>query len=213
MKHTDVLDIVNATRPAQTSERITNALNTKRVRAGLTRVSQTTVRSYLADLCSQGAMVRLTGDDAAACGAFPTHYSSRTAFWISAENYRTYHPGAELPPVEQTPQPRPAAKADEPAPVPELPRETAAPSIDTATLAGLDTLRRNVQVDLTTLATLPDRNDAEEALAARLVTLSRALSAARWAFLGGDDTEAEEQAPDVKPVNGTALMPTFQAAD
>lgn len=211
MNHTDVLDIVNATRPAQTSERIWIALNDKRSRAGLTRVSQTTVRSYLGLLVSQGVVVRLTGADAAACGAFPQHYSARTAFWISAENYRHYHPGAELPPVEQAPEPCPGVKPDEPAPVPELPRETAAPSIDASTLEQIDTLRRYVQADLTTLATLPDRDDAEEALAARLVTLSRALSAARWAFIGGD--EEAEQEPDVKPANGIVLMPTFRAAD
>lgn len=212
MKHTDVLDIVNATRPAQTSERITNALNAKRSRSGLTRVSQTTVRSYLITLHSQGLVIRLTGDAAAACGAFPDHYGPRAAFWISAENYRTYHPGAELPPVEQAPASRPDVKPDEPDtdPVPGLPRETAAPSIDAATLAALDTLRRHVQADITTLATLPDHDDTEEALSAKLITLLRALGAARWAFIGGDDTEQE---PDVKPPNGTVLMPTFQAAD
>lgn len=209
MKHADVLDIVNATRPAQTSERIMHTLNAKRAQAGLAPVSQTTVRTYLTALRNQGMVVKLTGVDASACGAFPDHYRSRTAFWISAENYRSYHPGAELPPVEPA---RRRAKPDEPTPVASPPRETAASSIDAATLAGIDTLRRHVQADITTLAALPDRDETEEALAAKLITLLRALGAARWAFIGGAD---DEQDPVVKPGNGaTGVAPMmFQAAD
>src|SRR5687767_14536535 len=103
-KHADVLEIVHATRPAQTAERVRNALNLKRTRAGLSAVSLATVRASLTKLHETYNVVRLTGDDAAACGAFPHQYSPRTAFWISTENYHSYHPNAELPTVRQ-PQP------------------------------------------------------------------------------------------------------------
>lgn len=208
-KHADVLAIVSATRPAQTAERVTNALNNKRARAGLSRVSAATVRTSLTHLASQGELVRLTGDDAAACGAFPHQYKANTAFWISADNYRTYHPGAELPAVIDAQPSRRRASKPAPAAAPAAhtpPREQAEPSIRKATLDGLDQLRRHIQTDLTTLASLDERTGAEDALAASLITLLDQLGTARWSFVSGSATASTADAS-----TGAAHTPLFLA--
>ena len=210
-KHADVLAIVSATRPAQTAERVTNALNLKRARAGLSRVSAATVRTSLTHLASQGELVRLTGDDAAACGAFPHQYKANTAFWISADNYRTYHPGAELPAVPDAPPARQRPSKPAPAATPAAhtpPREQAEPSIRKATLGGLDQLRRHIQTDLTTLASLENRTAAEDALAASLITLMDQLGTARWSFVSGSASASTAATPT--PAS-SAPMPQFLA--
>lgn len=211
-KDADVLAIVAATRPAQTAERIHNALNSKRARAGLSRVSLSTVRSSLNRLHKSYNVVRLTGDDAAACGAFPHQYAAATAFWIAAEHYRSYHPDADLPPLATTTPRSPAAEADTAPHAAEHhhtpPRDTAHSSIHAATLSGLDQLRRHVQADITTLARLDNRSAAEDQLAARLVTLLHHLGTARWAFLG-DGTDGDE-VQGTPPANGV-VMPKFSA--
>lgn len=204
-KHADVLAIVSATRPAQTSERIAKTLNAKRARSGLKAVSLSTVRAALALLREQGTVVRLTGDDAAACGAFPHQYGSRTAFWISAENYRSYHPGAELPEVETSPSRASTATTGH---VP--PREKAVSSITEGITAALDRVLSWAHGDVITLAALSEPTPDEQLLTRRLVQLIGHLDAARHAFVSEN---AEPDAPQGKPSPGSqsVQLPTFSA--
>ena len=212
-KHTDVLDVVNATRPAQTAGRILETHNRRRRQAGLSEVSMATVRASLHFLRQLGVVVRLMGDDAAACGAFPHQYSTNTAFWISAENYRTYHPGAEPPPIGPVrPESRSASgTGDQPETEAVSGTEAAAQATveatTTAMLAELDELRAHAHTALMRLAEQdPSAGSPERQLASRLVTLLHDLGDARWAFIGGP------QAEEAEPENRAATMPLFLQA-
>ena len=198
---TDVLAIVAATRPAQTVERIHERLAERRQQQVLPPISISTVRATLTQLREQGAVVRLTGNDASMCGAFPEQYASRTTFWISAEHYRSYNPGMPLPPVHQpAAEPRPPRAKQ---PTPEATVAAAALSVDEVTvavLAELDDARASVHRHITRIAIDDPAPDApENRLARALIELNDALGQGRYAFIRSMTEPAPQSTPVVMP--------------
>lgn len=195
-KHPEVLAIIAATRPAQTVERIHDKLMAARTRQGRGGVSVAALRSWLSQLRAEGLVVRLTGDDAAKCGAFPEKYSPRTAFWISAENYRSYLPGAELPALnESAPAPRGTAPSA-PAAAPSTEAASSAEDITLAILAKLDDERASVHKHITRLALQdPPDGSPESKLARSLVKLMEDLGQARWSFISAMSTPTTSTVP------------------
>lgn len=211
--NTDVLDVVAATRPARTIEQIQNALNAVRARAGQPATGSSAVRSALSELTQQGVVIRLQGDDAAECGAYPQHFARNTAFWISADHYRSYRPGAELP---APPQHKPKIRcAPDPMPIaPTIEPQHAEAELDTdattnAVIAELDTLRSSVQKRALSLAGhQADATSPVNRLTRGLTQLLLDLGHARYALITA--TTPSNGAPVAD--NGVVL-PQFSAAD